>query len=151
MGEVYELPGISRQPNCVVRETTMKDWLRVWAGHLFLSLIALDHLLDRLKPLWDKLRPIERFIERRLHQRRKPDMHIIESFLKFVEDLFHKHAPEIVAAANSPEVKAIEQAAASAAIQQASQDPKVAAGIAVYQAVRNYNEDANAQAKAPTL
>ena len=66
-------------------------------------------------------------------------MTIIDKFLKFVEDLFTSHAQEIVAAATSPQAQAIEAAAAGAAIQSATQDPKVAAGIAVYQAVKNYN------------
>lgn len=76
-------------------------------------------------------------------------MDIISKFLKFVEGLFEAHAPEIVAAATSPEVKAIEQAAAGAAVQAAVQDPKVQAGIAVYQAVKNYNAVSSAPATPP--
>lgn len=71
-------------------------------------------------------------------------MSIIDKFLKFVEGLFESHAPEIVAAATSPEAQAVEQAAATAAVQSAEQDPKVQAGIAVYQAVKNYNAVASA-------
>ena len=71
-----------------------------------------------------------------------------DSFLMFIEGLFTTHAPEIVAAAaTSPAVQtAIEQAAVASAVQ----DPKVQAGIAVFQAVKNYNAVA-ANQPAPTV
>lgn len=74
---------------------------------------------------------------------------VFDQFIKFVEDLFVTHAKDVVAVANSPTGQAIEQAAASAAVETAVQDPKVQAGIAVFQAVKNYNAIAQAQA-APT-
>jgi hypothetical protein len=46
------------------------SWLKTWAGHLFLALIVLDRLADRLTALWIKIRPVEKFVERRLQQRR---------------------------------------------------------------------------------
>ena len=76
-------------------------------------------------------------------------MKFIDSILKYIEGLFEEHAPKIVAAASTPAAQAITAAAVTAAIQQAEQNPKVQAGIAVYQAVKNYNAVASVTATAP--
>ena len=48
----------------------MLSWLKDWAGHCFLGLIALDHLWDRVEPVILKFRKAEIFVERRIHERR---------------------------------------------------------------------------------
>jgi hypothetical protein len=48
----------------------MRNWFQSWLGHIFLGLIALDHLWDRLKPVCEKCREIGTFIERRIGDRR---------------------------------------------------------------------------------
>jgi hypothetical protein len=108
-----------------------------------------EELIEKLS----KILGIKTWIQRQIGDRRKDQMHIISELLQYIEGLFKTHAPEIVAAATSPQAQAIEQAAVAAAVQAgvqtAAQDPKIQAGIAVYQAVKNYNAVANAQAIVP--
>ena len=68
---------------------------------------------------------------------------LLSKLVALVEELFKAHAPEIVAAATSPEAQAVEQAAAGAAIASAEQDPKVQAGIAAYQAIQSFKAAIN--------
>ena len=93
----------------------------------------------------DKLFGIKTLIERHIPERRQNNMKFLDSVFKWVESLFEQHAPEIVAAA-TPALQAAAQAATTAALQTTSQDPKIQAGIAVYQAVKNYNAVANGPA-----
>ena len=72
---------------------------------------------------------------------------IFAPLIALIEEIFKAHAPEIVAAATSPEAKAIEQAAAIAAVQTVSKDPKVQAGIAAYQAIQNFKTAINMPAQ----
>jgi hypothetical protein len=49
----------------------MRNWFQSWLGHIFLGLIALDHLWERIKPACEKCKEVGKFIERRINQRRK--------------------------------------------------------------------------------
>ena len=70
---------------------------------MFLGLIALDHLIDRLTPLWDKFHKVETFIERR---------HImglgaeIEAIYK-LEPIVVKAINDLKACEQSPQIQAV--------------------------------------------
>jgi len=68
---------------------------------------------------------------------------VLSKLVAFVEELFKAHAPEIVAAAESPAAHAVEQAATAAAVQAVAQDPKVQAGIAAYKAIQDFKTAIN--------
>ena len=69
-------------------------------------------------------------------------MNVLAELVTFIESLFQKHAPEIVAAAQTAAVQTAEQ--------QAATDPKVQAGVAAYQAIQNFKTALNTPPSVPT-
>lgn len=129
----------------------MLQWFKAWGVHVmavFLTIKAIVVDGEEFIEKCYKILGIKTWIQRHIPERRHNNMKFLDSVFKWVESLFEQHAPEIVAAA-TPALQAAAQAATSAALQTASQDPKIQAGIAVYQAVKNYNAVANTPAPNP--
>lgn len=117
-------------------------WLYSEFTKISTTLILLTQFVVHAEDIVDRFSTVfglKKIIERRKGERSHTmDISILAKLVELIEELFKAHAPEIVAAAASPEVKAAEEAAAGAAVASVEQDPKVQAGIAAYQSLQNF-------------
>lgn len=111
-------------------------WLSASWHKILIGLLTADRLWCRGLQLWDHCKPLEEFVERRMHERRQNTMNIekwFEHLADFIIGAFQHTAPAVT--------EAVTQAAAGAAIATAEQDPKVqavtAASVALLAAAQN--------------
>ncbi len=110
-------------------------WLGAQWHKIVIAMIALERL-------WEHIKPVEEFVERRLGERRRTmNIPVLTQLVHLIEEILKTETPFV------------EKAAATAAIETAEQDPKVqavtAASAALLEAAQNLKAAVNAPPAPP--